>query len=78
MIGTIGKELAIIAGKRIKYQCYWQRTYGKKQYLGEKILDKCFDNQLDAERYCRRVVGIDKNGEEREMQYEEIYEEGDE
>lgn len=62
----------------MKYQCYWQRAYGKKQYLGEKILDKCFDNQLDAERYCRRVVGIDQNGEEREMQYEEICEEGDE
>lgn len=66
-----------MASKRIKYQCYWQRVYGNK-YLGEKILDKCFDNQLDAEHYCREVVGIDRNGEEREMQYEEIYEEGDE
>lgn len=59
-----------------KYQCYYNETLGDKHYIGKKILDKVFDTEEEAERYCRGHVGIQELGDgdyiEHEMRYEEI------
>lgn len=62
----------------IKYQCYWNKIIyiqddngNRRGYIGEKVLDKVFDNENDAERYCRFHVEFEGD-EEREIQYEEI------
>lgn len=46
------------------YQCYYYKTYGKRQYLGEKILTKTFERELDAEIYCSKHEDVDMNYEE--------------
>ena len=63
----------------IKYQCYWNKIIyiqddngnRSRGYIGEKVLDKVFDNENDAEHYCRFHVAFEGD-EEREIQYEEI------
>lgn len=63
-----------------KYQCYYYKTVffetpeGRTRgYHGEKVLMETFDNEADAEKYCRTHVGAQKIGNEwieNEMHYE--------
>lgn len=65
-----------------KYQCYYYTTVFTEAPNGEpvghegrKVLTEVFDNEADAERYCRTHVGPQKHGDEwieNEMNYEEI------
>lgn len=65
-----------------KYQCYYYKTVfietpdGRSRgHQGKKVLTDCFDNEADAEKYCRTHVGSQKVGDEwieNEMEYEEV------
>lgn len=57
----------------IKYQCYWHKVVhiGMRKYIGAKVLDKVFDTEDEAERYCNTHVEF-QGDEEREIKYEEI------
>lgn len=65
-----------------KYQCYYYTTVftetpdGRSRgHQGKKVLTEVFDNEADAEKYCRTHVGSQKVGDEwieNEMEYDEI------
>ena len=65
-----------------KYQCYYYTTVfietpdGRSRgHQGKKVLTDVFDNEADAEKYCRTHVGSQKVGDEwieNEMEYEEV------
>lgn len=63
-----------------KYQCYYNETikYNGRNYIGKRIETECFDKEDEAEKYCKRSVGIqeypDGSYEECEMMYEETEE----
>lgn len=63
-----------------KYQCYYNETIecNGRKYTGKRVETKCFNTEVEAERYCSGNVGIqdllDGTYEEKEMMYDEIEE----
>lgn len=59
----------------MKYVCYYNESVGNGLYIGKRVDMAVFDNEKDAEIYCKRNIGISGSGEnirEEEMMYDEM------